>query len=517
MQRASVARRLAASTALLAALLRPLSVNAESSPTHSHPAPEKLGTVHLPISCAAPVQAGFDRALALLHSFAYDAAEKAFAAVNTSDPACAMAHWGVAMSMFHQIWSPPDAHDLRLGRAQLNAARDVGRKAPLERELIAAAAIYFRDDDPASHGARAQAYAQAMGRVAEQFPAEDEAQIFFALALIGTAPPTDMTHANQKRAVAILEPVYRREPDHPGVAHYLIHACDSSELAAQGLAAARAYAKIAPTVPHALHMPSHIFTRLGLWEDSIQSNEAARRAAHDLGEVGEELHAMDYLTYAYLQRGHDAEAERVVADLHDMRGRLSSELRAGYAATAMPVRLAVERRRWTDALAVEPQPASAPQVAAIALWARVLGRARSGRLDPAEDDVGRIDSCEVKARERGDRYWAAQIGVLGREARAWSAYAADHPDEALSLLRAAADAEDALEKLPVTPGPIVPAREQLGQMLLDQHRPGEALKELIRSLKDAPGRRAGIEAARRAASEAGDAAAEEQYRRALAD
>src|SRR5581483_2477835 len=295
-----------------------------------------------------------------------------------------------------------------------------------------------------------------------------------------------------------LEPIYRRLPDHPGVAHYLIHSYDSSELAERGLAAARAYAKIAPAAPHALHMPSHIFTRLGLWEDSIQSNEAARRAARDQGDVGEELHAMDYLTYAYLQRGRDSDAERIVDELRAKGPLLANDFKIGYAATAMPVRLAIEREHWSDALTLQPLPGSAPHVAALVYWARAVAHARSGHPDQATADVRQIQSCESQSRANGDAYWSAQIAVLLKEARAWNVNAAGHPDEAIALLREAADAEDALEKLPVTPGPIVPAREQLGQLLFDLHRPDEALRELTQALKDSPGRAAALRTAARA-------------------
>ncbi len=487
-----------------------------NEPLHSHPVPEKLGTVRFENSCAASTQSRFNRAMALLHSFAYDAAAKEFGAIATSDAGCAMARWGVAISAFHQLWSPPGANELQLGQEQLLKARRMGARTARERELIDAASVYFSDTDPAHHAQRAEAYERAMESVAQHFPSDDEVQIFYALALIATAPPTDRLHTRQKRAAAILEPIYRRQPDHPGVAHYLIHAYDSTELAPRGLAAARAYAKIAPAAPHALHMPSHIFTRLGLWDDSIASNEAARRAAHEQGDLGEELHAMDYLTYAYLQRGREADAGKVVEQLRNMGPLLARDFKVGYAATAMPVRLAIERGRWKDALSIEPLPDSAPHVAAIAHWARALAHARSGRPDLASADLSQIDACEAASRTKGDAYWTAQIDVMSKEARAWSASAKGQPEEAVKLLRAAAEEEDGLEKLPVTPGPIIPAREQLGRLLLDLHRPGEALNELTQALKDAPGRRTGLEAAIRAAEETGNSAAAADFRRQLA-
>lgn len=482
---------------------------------HNHPAPEKLGTVHFATSCAAAVRSQFDRAVALLHSFAYASAAKEFNAIAAQDAGCAMAHWGVAMSGFHQLWTPPGASELQVGQEQLRAARRIGTSTARERELIDAAAVYFSDTDPAHNAARGQEYEHAMQSVAAHFPRDDETQIFYALALIATAPPTDRSHANQKRAADILEPIYRRQPDHPGVAHYLIHAYDSEELASRGLPAARAYAKIAPAAPHALHMPSHIFTRLGLWDESIESNQAARRTAQAQADVGEELHAMDYLAYAYLQRGRSADAERVGDQLRAMGPLAMNNFTVAYAATAIPARLAIERGRWNDARTLEPTPGSPPRAAANTYWAQAVGQARSGHPDLAGPAVAQIDACAAQTQANGDAYWASLIDVLSKESRAWTANAAGHPDDAVNLLRAAADAEDAIEKPNVSPGPIVPAREQLGQLLLELHRPEEALRELTQSLKDSPRRRAGLQAAARAAEEAGHPATAATFRQLL--
>src|ERR1700689_1811407 len=312
----------------------------QSEESHSHPPPEKLGKVSFPTSCSPDVARDFERSVALLHSFAYAAAEQSFRNVAAADPTCAMAHWGIAMSHYHQLWSPPAAAELPDGQVEAERALSMDRGSPRERQFIVAAAAYYRDINEAP-AARAKAYEEAMLAAARSNPQDTEVQVFYALALLATAPPEDATHANQKRAAALLEPIYRALPDHPGAAHYLIHAYDSAELAPRGLAAARAYSKIAPSAPHALHMPSHIFTRLGLWDDSIASNLAARAAAQIQGDQGEELHAMDYLTYAYLQRGRMSDAERVVGELRGM-GALAargSDFKVGYAATAMPVRL----------------------------------------------------------------------------------------------------------------------------------------------------------------------------------
>jgi tetratricopeptide (TPR) repeat protein len=354
-----------------------------------------------------------------------------------------------------------------------------------------------------------------MADLARNNPGDPEAQIFYALALIATAPPADKTHANQKRAAAILEPIFRQQPQHPGVPHYLIHAYDSAELAPQGLAAARAYSKIAPSAPHALHMPSHIFTRLGLWDDSIASNQAARAAAHKEGDVGEELHAMDYLTYAFLQRGRYAQAEQVVLDLRSMKNLSAAQFKMGYAATAMPVRLAIERGAWDSAASLQPLPQSAPHVAALVYWARAIGQSRAGHPRSSDAEVDRLDACLRELQSAGNAYWATQVDVLLKEAQAWRLAADRDPQAALVSLRAAADEEDAVEKLPVTPGPIVPAREQLGELLLDLNRPEQALHEFRTALTLAPGRRGALLGAAAAAGRLGDAQAARQFRAQL--
>ncbi|HKE94625.1 MAG TPA: hypothetical protein VKB34_09990 [Povalibacter sp.] len=488
------------------------SVSAADEEHHSHPAPEKLGSVHFATSCQSTVQPAFERAVALLHSFAYSASETAFRDVAGKDPSCAIAYWGMAMSHYHPLWAPPAGHELSEAAAQVNKA--VGMKAGSlrERQFIEALAIYYRDAGQATPDIRAQRYAYAMAKVARENSQDPEAQIFYALALIATAPPTDKTHAGQKQAVAILEPLYRQQPQHPGLAHYLIHATDSTELAPQGLAAARAYSQIAPSVPHALHMPSHIFTRLGLWDDSIASNRAARAAAHEQGDLGEELHAMDYLTYAYLQRGRYADATQLLSDLRTKTNIHASEFKEGYAATAMPVRFAVERRDWNSATSLTPEPRSPPHVAALVYWARALGRTRGRTAESANADIASLEGCLRELQAAGNNYWATQVDVLLGEARAWQSRANGDPEAAIQGLRAAADEEDAVEKLPVTPGPIVPAREQLGELLLDLQRPEDSLKEFQRALVNAPRRRGALNGAIAAAESLGNTQAAAQLR-----
>lgn len=476
--------------------------------SHHHGAPEHLGTVHFGASCAPAVLPAFDRAVALLHSFAYDEADAGFADVAARDPACAIAHWGRAMSQYHQLWEAPSGEPLAQGAAEIRKAAAMGTGTPRERALIAALATYYAQADTVPAATRAERYADAMARVAREWPGDDEIASFHALSLIATASPADRTHARQRRAADILEPIWKRHPDHPGVPHYLIHAYDSAALARRGLPAARAYAGIAPSAPHALHMPSHIFTRLGLWGDSIASNIASRDAAKAQGDVGEQVHAMDYLTYAYLQRGRVEDARHEVARLASLSGVAGDKFKTGYAGNAMPVRLAVETRDWATAARLQPIPGSTPQVAALAWWARALGKLRGLAPDvaSADGDIHELEACREALRADGNAYWAAQTDALLQSAQAWRHAAAGERDAAVAAMTAAADEEDALEKLPLTPGPIVPAREQLGELLLAFDRPREAMQAFEAALAMAPGR-AGALRGKAAAEAAATAAA----------
>jgi tetratricopeptide (TPR) repeat protein len=460
---------------------------------HDHGAPEKLGEVSFAISCKAEVQAEFNRGVALLHSFAYGAAGEAFRGIAKEDARCAMAHWGMAMTHFHQLWEPAIPTDAG-GEAQreIEEALRIGTENKRERGFIEAASFVFQDANSVPYLARARKYETTMAAIAAGNKADVESQVFYALALLANASPADKTHARQKQAVDVLEPLYRAHPQHPGIAHYLIHACDNAEMAPRGLTAARFYSKIAPSAPHALHMPSHIFTRLGLWDDSITSNMAARAAAHQLGDLGEELHAMDYLVYAYLQSGRDADAGRVIQQLGGMAKLNTGDLKIGYSATAMPIRYLVERRQWADSAGIVSLPEATPQVEAITVWARGIGLARSGRPEAARKQAEVMQQLEEQLRSSGQDYWATQVLVMKHEVLAWSAQAEKRGDEAATLLRTAANEEDAIEKLPVTPGPIVPAREQLGELLLEQGKPELARKEFQTALVNAPGRRGAL-------------------------
>jgi len=482
---------------LSVALLSSVSVAQES---HEHSVPEQLGAVSFPTSCSAAVQAPFERSVALLHSFAYSAAESAFRDVAAKDPQCGMAHWGIAMTYFHQLWDPPIAPPkMEAGHEEMERAQQIKGGSERERGFINALSLMYATDPKLTYEARLAGYRDAMQKVAAANPQDVEPQVFYALALLASASPSDKTHSYQKRTFEVLQPLYAKYPQHPGLAHYIIHACDNAEMAREGLPAAQAYAKIAPSAPHALHMPSHIFTRLGMWDDSIRSNLASQAAARQKGDIGEELHAMDYLVYAYLQTGQDREAVGVIQQLTSMPELNHGDFKAGYAATAMPVRYAVERQQWSEAAAIAPPSSTMPpHVIAIAVWARGLGLARTGHVVEACAQAATLQQLEDQLRKLGRDYWAEQVDIQRLEVQAWAAQAEGKSEEALALLRRAADTEDGIEKLPVTPGPIVPAREQLGDLLLLTKRPQMALKEFQISLQNGPGRRSAMMGAARA-------------------
>ena len=460
---------------------------------HEHPAPEKLGEVSFPTSCKSAVQRDFNRGVALLHSFSYSAADKVFREVAARDPHCAMAHWGVAMTRFHQLWQPriaPDAYGV--AQKEIDLGMRIGAKTEQERQFLRAAEFVFQNADSVPYETRALKYEQVMSELAAANPKNVETQVFYALALLANASPSDKTHMRQKHAAELLEPLLQAWPEHPGIAHYLIHAYDNAELASQGLSAARLYSKIAPSVPHALHMPSHIFTRLGLWDDSVKANIAASEASRRDGDVGEELHAMDYLVYAYLQRGDDQAAAQVLSQLRSMQGLDMSDFKIAFAATAIPIRYAVERGDWSAASAISASLEAPPEVRAHACWAQALGFARTGRAPDAHRSIEELQRIEQQLQSAGNSYWAAQVRVMKREAMGWAAHAEDKEGEAEALLQRAADEEDSFEKLPITPGPIIPAREQLGALLLEQGHLDSARKEFKKSLAETPGRRGSL-------------------------
>ena len=487
---------------ILAFLIPALSATQDE---HHHPAPEKLGSVSFPTTCKPATQREFDRAVALLHSFAYDPAEAAFRRVATLDPQCAMAHWGIAMTHFHQLWEPKlPPEGIPVAQNEINQAEMLEDASERERGFIHALGLVFKDAPSVPYSTRVSNYENAMREVAAANEKDIETQVFYALALISNASPSDKKHLKQKQAADLLEPLFREFPNHPGIPHYLIHAYDNQELASRGLIAARAYAKIAPSAPHALHMPSHIFTRLGLWNDSIASNLAARNAAHEQGDTGEQLHAMDYLVYAYLQSGRSQKAAAVIQQLNALQDLNMGDFKIAYAATAMPIRYAVEQHRWSDAEKVADAPAIAPpHVLAIAVWARGLGFARTGHILEARKESETLRQLEERLRISGNAYWATQVNIMRREVTAWSEQAENRPQEAVTIMRSAADDEDGIEKLPVTPGPIVPAREQLGELLLKQGDSASALKEFQTALVNSPGRRGALQGTAQAARDSG--------------
>jgi len=498
---------------------------ADTGHEHKEGDPTKLGKVHFPISCSAASQKKFDVGLAMLHSFWYAKSDKAFSELAAADPGCAMAHWGVAMSRFHQIWEAPPPDDLKAGVAAIAAARAAGAKTERERDYIEALGNYYDKSDTLVHVTRFLAFEKAMADLAAKYPKDREASIFYALTLNGVALalPPDKTYARQKKAGAILEPIFREMPEHPGVAHYIIHSYDFPTLAGQGLDAARRYSRIAQDSPHALHMPSHIFTRLGLWEDSISSNIASAAAARkDLQKTMpgassfDELHAMDYLAYAYLQSGRDAEARKVLEDLSRAEKFDKENFAVAYALTAIPARLALERRNWKDAKSVTLQPdgfpwSRFPWTEATVVFARAMGFARSGDSASAHREVERLEKLRDSLKEAGNVYWAYQVEISRREAAAWLARAEGRDAEALEAMRSAVALEDSTDKHPVTPGPVLPASEQLGDLLLEFGKPAEALGEYRADLAASPSRLNGLYGAARAARLSGDPRAARQY------
>ena len=468
--------------------------------------PEQLGTVRFPTSCSPAVQDEFSRAMALLHSFWANDAIKGFNAVLEKDPACAIAYWGIAMS--HQqnplTAQQPLSKSAQAALAGLDKAKEIGAKTQRERDYIAAIELIYRDADTVDFRVRRLAYEKAMQALMLRYPDDTEAQIFYALALNMTAPPTDKTYANQQKAVAILEKIVERQPDHPGVAHYLVHSYDYPSIAERGLPAARLYARIAPNHPHALHMPSHIFTRLGMWQDSIDNNRRSVAAARREGNGQEQAHAMDYLVHAHLQLGQYAEARRIVEDIASIKGINPAIFIGPYGTSAMPARYALERRAWKEAAALQPQPSRFPFTEANTYFARGLGFALTGDAAAAEREVSELTARRNALEQQKNTYWANQVDVQRRTVMAWISWASGSRDEALKTMHAAADLEDSMEKHIVTPSPVVPARELLGEMLLQANRPVDALEAFEASAQREPNRLRGLYGSAQAAALAGD-------------
>lgn len=450
--------------------------------------PEQLGRVAFANSCEPAVQVTFERAVVLLHSFWWQEGEKTFREVLARDPNCAIAAWGIATILIGNPFAtgstPAQAQQ---AKEAIEHGRAIGAKTERERLFIEAVAQYYEHISERSHSARIKSLSDAFENVTRRFPEDDEAQIFSAMYLIATQDKAEKTFATALKAADILEVQFKKYPDHPGVAHYLIHSYDYPPIAEKGLNAAKRYSEIAPSAPHALHMPSHIYTRVGAWRESAQMNERSAAIARAEEEFFDQLHAMDYLVYAYLQLARDTDAQFLV---EEAPGVQSNEQVHGipYAHAAIPARYAIERHEWKEASQLRIQETHFPYTAALTHFARALGAARSGDPVAAERDVQELASLVEAMRLANDTYWAAEVEVQRMGGAAWVAYVQGNREGALTLMRAAAELEDTSEKSGVSPGRLVPARELLGDMLLESGRPGEALAEYERSNEHDPNR-----------------------------
>ena len=508
------------------------------------------GKIEFPISGAAALQPEFERGVALLHSFFYEEARRIFTALAEKDPNCAMAQWGIAMTWWHPIWTPPTSDEMKLGTAAIDKAMTMvrsvqqeSRTTERERKFVTALhAYYHAAEGPATgpvgqscHGPvgsreRALAYEKGMRELAEKYPDDMEAQTFYALAIlaVGYATPNDTTLSKQLEAAAILETLRTKNGNHPGITHYLIHSYDYPALAERGLSAAQVYASIAPWVPHALHMPSHIFTRLGMWEESVAANRASAEASRAYAKVrqreateAEELHAIDYEAYSYLQEGRDDKAKEIVdfaATVRETNPKM--EFTAAYALAAIPARYALERNDWKAAAVLEipkvPHWSSFPFMEALIEYAHALGRAHTGDVEGAEKAIARMRQLRDATTDRKFDYFKNHLDLQMKTASAWVACVRGKPEDAVAMLRKMADAEDALGKHPVSPGALVPVREQLGGLLLELGRAQEAQHEFEAELKIYPGRFRGLLGAAQSAEKTGDNESARRYYAKLA-
>lgn len=480
-----------------------------------HTSSEHLGTVAFSTSCDKAGQPQFNRAVALMHSFEFANAIEAFNSVLAKDPSCAISYWGIALSN----WGNPFAAGLKApaqlekGLKAVQSGRAAAAKTERERAYIEAVAFLFTDTAKIDQRSRVVAYESAMSTLSAAHPEDTEAAIFYALALAAAADPADKTYARQLKAGAMLEKLFVQYPDHPGLAHYIIHAYDVPPLAARAVAAARRYGQIAPSAPHALHMPSHTFTRVGYWQDSINTNIASAASARSQGQTGEELHASDYMVYAYLQTAQDRAAQRLVESSVEIFSRFDPKvlisgaappLAAYFAHAAIPARYCLERRAWADAAKLEPYPSPFPHTDAITYFARGLGAAHGKDSAAARSAIASLEQLRDKLSNMKEAYWANQVEIQRQVVSAWAAFAEGDRQGALAAMRAAAEREDGTEKNAVTPGPLTPAREQLGEMLLELKLPSEALKEFEATLTKEPNRFRALYGAAEAAKLAGN-------------
>jgi tetratricopeptide (TPR) repeat protein len=511
-------------TALLAValFLAPLALCQEE---HHHAlTEEEVGSVHFLTSCRTDLGENFNRAVALLHSFQYEQARQAFTEISRQYPQCAMAQWGVAMSHYHGMW---DNGDTAAGRVALEKAKQIAasntKTTARETAYIDALAEIYREDgkDSYTHG---QAFEQRMATVQAAYPQDDEAAIFHALTLAITAPKTDKTFANQKKCGEILEPIFATKPHHPGIAHYIIHCYDNPVLAEKGLGAARVYAKIAPASAHANHMPSHLFTRVGSWDESISSNlksaelAKAAEATSKNGEARDQrLHAMDYLEYAYLQSGRVNQGKAVLDEMNSLPPVPGLTLTGNYGSAAIPARYAIELGKWEQASQLRVREDSVPWAQATTWTAIGIGSARSKNPERAVQAEQKLAALRDAIAKQNNSYWSNQVEVQRREVAAWIAEQGGKSADALQLARSAAELEESMDKSAVTPGSITPAREILAELLLIDHQPKDSLAEYQTVLKIAPNRFNALYGAAMAAQEAGDPVAANNYFRKLTD
>jgi hypothetical protein len=497
-------------------------ISASVTAQEQHHGNEKLGAVHFATSCNAAAQNEINRAVALLHSFQFMRAIQGFNAALQHDPQCGIAFWGIALSQ----WGNPFAlgmkekTQLQDGSNAVEHGLALKLKTERERAYLAAVSNLYRDFDRTLQQDRLVAYRDAMGDLAAKYPGDHEAQIFYALALAAAEDPTDKTYAARLKAGAILEKLYREEPNHPGLAHYIIHTYDVPPLASKALPAARQYSGIAPDAPHALHMPSHTFTRVGYWQDSIDSNRAAAAASRREGQTAEELHASDYQMYAYLQTAQDEAARKLLDSLPEIASRFDPNAvvsgaappAAGYfALAAIPARYALERRDWNRAAALQPRETPFPYTEAITWFARGLGAARLRDSEKAQQSLLALQNIRARLENAHEAYWAGQVEIQRLELHAWKLFAAEQKDAALSAIRSAADLEDGTDKSAITPGPLTPARELFGDMLLEMNEPAPALQQFEATLQKEPNRFRAMYGAASAAQLSGKSALSHKY------
>lgn len=508
-----------------AVILSVLAASPSMAQEHQH-GTEKLGAVHFATSCNGGAQKEMNRAVALLHSFQFSRAIDGFNLVLGEDPTCAIAYWGIALSDWSNPFAPgiKDKGQLQVGRDSVERGAAVGAKTERERAYLAAVGKLYSDFESTSQRARLLAYRDAMGEVAAKHPQDHEAQIFYALALVVAEDPGDKTYADRLKAGTILENLFAQEPTHPGLAHYIIHTYDVPALAGRALVAARRYAEIAPDAPHALHMPSHIFTRMGYWQESIDSNLAAAAAARRQGQTAEELHASDYETYAYLQTGQDEAAARIVNSLPEIASRFDPKAvligagppAAGYfALAAIPARYALERQDWQQAEQLALRETPFPYTDAITWFARGIGAARLGHDAAANEAATALQRIKDRLLRANEPYWGQQVEIQATAVAAWSALAVGKKEEALQQMESAAELEDGTEKSAVTPGPLSPARELLGEMLLQMNEPTQALEQFEATLKKEPRRFRSLYGAAHAAQLVGRGDTSQRYFREL--